>query len=103
MLKGGRAFLLLKNLRPVDRAQHKTVIQVCEVMLGKSFKSLTEQFESMRRKRNELTYEFGALLSKTEIKAALEDAEAWIHGIAQKVKEQNPQLDFPFSSGESQT
>ena len=37
MLKAGRALLFLKGLRPVDGAQHKTVVQVCELLLGQPF------------------------------------------------------------------
>ena len=96
MLKTGRALLFLYNLRPADGAQHKTVIQVCETILDKKFKSLAEQFERMRRKRNELTYEYGGLLSRAEVEAALHDAEIWIHAIAAKVKEKNPQFEFKF-------
>ena len=96
MLKAGRALLSLENLRPADGSQHKTVIQVCEVLLGEKFKSLAEQFETMRRKRNELTYEFGGLLSPSEIKASLKDAEDWIRAILGKVKEKNPQFDLPL-------
>lgn len=96
MLKAGRALLFMENLRPADGAQHKTVIQVCEFILGKAFKELASQFETMRRKRNELTYEYGALLSRIEIEAALNGAEAWIQAVAQKVKEKNPQFELPL-------
>ena len=96
MLKAGRSLLLLYNLRPADGAQHKTVIQVCGVMLGKSFQSLAEQFENMRRKRNELTYENGGLLSRSEVEHALRDAEAWIRAVAAKVHEKNPQFELKF-------
>ena len=96
MLKAGRALLFLEGLRPADGAQHKTVVQACEVFLGASFKNLAEQFETMRRKRNELVYEFGSLLSRPEVESALSDAEEWIHGIAKKVKDKNPQFELPL-------
>ncbi len=96
MLKAGRALLFLYGYRPADGAQHKTGIQVCEAILGKQFKSLAEQFESMRRKRNELTYEYGGLLSHSEVVQALQDAQEWIGAISQKVKEKNPQFELKF-------
>lgn len=96
MLKVGRALLFLYGYRPVDGAQHKTVIQVSEAILGKQFRSLAEQFESMRRKRNELTYEYGGLLSHSETLQALRDAEEWIRAVVSKVKEKNPQFEFTF-------
>ncbi len=50
----------------------------------------------MRRKRNELTYEYGGLLSHSQVVAALQDAEEWIRAIIQKVKEKNPQFELKF-------
>jgi len=97
MLKAGRALLLLENLRPADGAQHKTVIQACEVFLGPAFKNLAEQFETMRRKRNQLVYEYGGLLSHEEVELGLSDAEEWIRAISGKVREKNPQFELPLS------
>src|SRR4030067_3031349 len=57
MLKAGRALLLFKGYMPDDGAQHKTVVEVTSAILGNKFKNPTEQFETMRRKRNEMTYE----------------------------------------------
>lgn len=95
-LKAGRSLLFLNHLRPADGAQHITVIQVCECFLGVSFKSLAQQFESMRRIRNQITYEYGALLAHSEVEKALNDAEKWIRAIAGKVKEKNPQFELPL-------
>lgn len=94
MLKAGRALLHLKGLRPADGAQHRTVVQVCETLLGKSFVSLAAQFETMRRKRNQMVYEFGSLLSESEVRGALKDAELWIQAIAAKAKKENPQFEL---------
>ena len=57
MLKAGRALLLWKGYQPDDGAQHKTVVELTAVFLGSRFKALTKHFETMRRKRNEMTYE----------------------------------------------
>lgn len=96
MLKAGRALLMLEKLRPADGAQHRTVVEVCEIFLGSPFKHLAEQFETMRRKRNELIYEFGGLLSEDEIKASLKDAEEWLRAISRKIREKNPQFELPL-------
>ena len=97
MLKAGRALLFLEGLRPVDGAQHKTVVQVSEFFLGESFRSLAQQFETMRRKRNELIYDFGGLLSHAEVEAALKDAEGWIRAVVEKVQKKNPQFSLPLT------
>jgi len=64
MLKAGRALLLFMGYVPSDGSQHKTVVEMTNVFFGEKYQALTEHFESMRRKRNEFTYEDGGLLSK---------------------------------------
>jgi len=92
MLKAGRALLLLRGYRPSDGAQHKTVVEVTAKILGDNFRDLTEHFESMRRKRNEMTYEAGTLLSANESKSALSDAISLVKEISKEVKAKDPQL-----------
>lgn len=94
MLKAGRALLLITGYVLDDGAQHKTVVEVTSAILGLKYRSLTEHFESMRRKRNELTYEAGILLSKTEAEKAFLDAIALIKKVLVEVKERNPQLEL---------
>jgi len=94
MLKAGRALLLLNGYVPDDGAQHKTVVEMTAAILGPKYRSLTEQFETMRRKRNDLTYEAGTLLSKSEAQRAFSDAIELVKRILTEVKAQNPQLDL---------
>lgn len=96
MLKAGRALLLAQGYRPIDGAQHKTVVEVTGVILGEKYTGLTMQFETMRRKRNVLTYEAGGLLSASETKAAFEDAVLLLKEVLREVKAKNPQLDLEF-------
>ena len=96
MLKAGRALLLLKGYRPIDGAQHKTVVEVTGAILGEEYTDLTMHFETMRRKRNVLTYEAGGLLSASETKAAFEDAVLLLKEVLREIKVQNPQLDLEF-------
>jgi uncharacterized protein (UPF0332 family) len=96
MLKAGRALLLLNGYVPDDGAQHKTVVELTSAILGEKFRDLTEQFERMRRKRNDLTYQGGTLLSKSEAQNALSSAISLIQNILRKVKTQNPQLELKF-------
>ena len=94
MLKAGRALLLLKGYRPTDGAQHKTVVEMTGAILGDKYTSLISHFETMRRKRNELTYEAGALLSGSESKQALDDATLLVKNILKEAKSRNPQLEM---------
>lgn len=97
MLKAGRALLLLNGYVPDDGAQHKTVVEVTSTILGNEYKLLMGQFEIMRRKRNEITYEAGVLLSKSEAEKAFKDALELVKKISALVKSANPQLELKFN------
>ena len=94
MFKAGRALLLLSGYVPDDGAQHKTTVEMTAAILGAKYGSLTEQFETMRRKRNNLTYEAGTLLSRSEAQRAFSDAIELVKKILAEVKARNPQLDL---------
>jgi len=94
MLKAGRALLLLKGYRPTDGAQHKTVVEMTGAILGDKYTGLVSHFETMRRKRNELTYEAGTLLSGSESKQALDDATLLVKNILKQAKSRNTQLEL---------
>ena len=96
MLKAGRALMFLEGYRPTDGTQHKTVVEMTSVILGDKYRDLVDHFETMRRKRNKMTYEAGALLSKAEAQKAFSDAISLTQNILAKVKSQNPQLELPF-------
>ena len=67
-----------------------------KLILGDKYRDLVEHFETMRRKRNKMTYEAGALLSKSEAQEAFSDAISLTRNILTEVKSQNPQLELPF-------
>ena len=96
MLKAGRALLFFKGYIPADGGQHKTVVEMTSAILGENFRDLCDQFESMRRKRNELTYEAGLLLSDTDSQKAFADARQIVKGVLEEVKSNNPQLELEF-------
>jgi uncharacterized protein (UPF0332 family) len=96
MLKAGRALMLLKGYRPYGIAQHKTVVELTSAILGDKYRDLVEQFETMRRKRNEMTYETGVLLSNSEAQKALSDAIKLVQNILKEAKSLNPQLELKF-------
>ena len=96
MLKAGRALMLMRGFVPDDGAQHKTVVEMTSAILGDPYRDLTEKFETMRRKRNEMTYESGTLLSKSEAQKAFSDAIGLVKKIFTEAKSQNPQLELKF-------
>lgn len=92
MLKAGRALLLLKGYAPSGGGQHKTIVEITTSILGIQFQNLTNQFDTMRRKRHKITYEAGMLLSSSEVQKAFSDSILLVQKILEEVKSQNPQL-----------
>jgi uncharacterized protein (UPF0332 family) len=96
MLKAGRALLLLNGWVPEDGAQHRTVVEMTGALLGEKYSHIVNKFESMRRKRNDMTYEAGVLISNKEKEQAFEDAIALFKGCLETAKKKNPQMKIDF-------
>lgn len=96
MLKAGRALMLMKGFVPDDGAQHRTVVEMTSIILGERYRILTDQFETMRRKRNAITYEAGTLIPKSEAHKAFSDAIVLVKKILAEAKFKNPQLELKF-------
>ena len=88
--------MLLQGYVPDNGAQHKTVVEMTSAILGDRYEAITGHFETMRRKRNEMTYESGTLLSKSEAQKAFSDAMALVEKILAEIKSQNPQFELKF-------
>jgi len=96
MLHAARAFILLKGFRPADGFQHKTAVEFTAFFLGKEFKSLAEQFDRMRRKRNIFTYDVDISISKTDAINALNTATKFVDLMKELMQKENPQLEFKY-------
>ncbi|HCG76583.1 MAG: hypothetical protein COZ37_04730 [bacterium (Candidatus Ratteibacteria) CG_4_10_14_3_um_filter_41_18] len=97
MLYTGRALMLLKGYRAIGVNKHKTIVEFIGVYVGEEEKILMEKFDNMRKKRNLLTYEPWRLnISKTDAENALKSAREFVSFIMDKIKEENPQIEFKF-------
>jgi uncharacterized protein (UPF0332 family) len=96
MLRCGRAMVFIKEYRPSDGQQHKTVIELSGKILGDNFVDIFKKFDNMRRKRNQFTYDPFLPVSKLEANNALKIAEEFVKKIIEIVKKGNPQQNFIF-------
>ena len=96
MLHAGRALMLAKGYRPNNGYQHKTVVNFAAMVLGAEFKTLTQHFEKMRRKRNLFMYELSTSISETEVEIALKSAATFIAAVKNIIEKENPQFKFKF-------
>lgn len=92
MLKLARAVLFLNGLRPIDGRQHKTTIEVSGLILGDGFFKLISDFDTMRKKRNEFTYEPKFPLSEAEAKEAIASAEEFFTKVKNYLDKIDPQM-----------
>ena len=92
MLRAGRALMFSMGWRPKGREQHKTVVEFCTDVLGAEFKSLTDRFDRMRRKRNDFIYEPQRPIPRTEAEQSLGSAKMFVGQIKEKIAALMPQL-----------
>lgn len=92
MLRVGRALMFSLDYRPIDGQQHKTVVQFCGAILGKSFAQYVSSFDHMRKFRNKFTYdEAGILVSRQETEQSLKKAEMFVKEVTKFIQKKNPQ------------
>ena len=96
MLRMGRALLFSYGYLPVDRQQHKTVVEVTGKILGAKFSFVIKYFDRLRKKRNIFFYDSDDAHNFTEAKKAIEVAQELIAEIKSKIKTLNPQQEFKF-------
>jgi uncharacterized protein (UPF0332 family) len=92
MLRTGRALMFAEGYRPIDGAQHKTVIEFAGASLGDDFIKMVKRFDEMRQKRNEFTYSPDIPISSAEAREALNVAKDWVSQIQDILEKKNPQL-----------
>lgn len=96
MLRMGRALLFSYGYLPIERQQHKTVVEITGKILGPKFSLTIKHFNKLRKKRNIFFYDSEDARNFTEAKKAIEVAEELFIEIKDKIKALNPQQEFRF-------
>jgi uncharacterized protein (UPF0332 family) len=96
MLRMGRALLFSCGYLPVERRQHKTVVEATGKILGPKFSLVINYFDRLRRKRNIFFYDSEDSRNFTEAKKAIEVAAELLYEIRNKIKALNSQKEFKF-------
>lgn len=96
MLRIGRALLFSYGYLPVERQQHKTVVEITGKVLGPNFNLVIKQFDRLRKKRNIFFYDSEDAQNLTEAEKALETAKNLLVEVKNKIKALNPQQEFRF-------
>ena len=90
MLRAGRALLLLKGYRPADNSQHKTIVEMTSLIMGSSYKTITDHFDFMRQKEDELIYEHRNFLSELDAHDAFHNALLLLREVVTIIKKKDP-------------
>ncbi len=90
MLRAGRALLLLKGYKPADSSQHKTIVEMTSLIMGKSYKAITDHFDNMRQKQDELVYEHRSFLSELDAHDAFHYALLLLREVVKFIKREDP-------------
>ena len=96
MLRLGRALMFSYGYLPSDGQQHKTVVEITGKILGKDFDLLIKYFNRMRRNRNIFFYDSLDAHNETQAKKSFETAKELLEIIKEKIRKNNPHLDFKF-------
>ena len=96
MLRSGLALMFSEGFRPDIKDKHLTVVRFVSLILGDEFKSLINDYDFMRKKRNRFIYEPDIPCSMKEAKDALKTAEEFVDKISELIKEKLPQKEFNF-------
>ena len=90
MLRAGRALLLLKGYKPADSSQHKTVVEMTSLIMGTSYKTITDHFDLMRQKEDELIFEHRNFLSELDAHDAFHYALLLLREVVTIIKKEDP-------------
>jgi len=96
MLRSGLALMFSKGFRPEIKDKHLTVVRFATSILGHEFKTLTNNYDFMRRKRHRFIYEPEIPCSTQEAEDALKTAKDFVNAIYKLIKKKNPQLELDF-------
>ena len=96
MLRSGLAFMSAMGFRPDAPNKHEIVIKFTASFLGDEYRRLLNDYDFMRRKRNQLNYEPDLPCSRKEAASAIKTAQEFVEVIHKIIKRKNAQREFDF-------
>jgi uncharacterized protein (UPF0332 family) len=91
MLRSGLALMSSRGFRPEIKDKHLTIVKYTGAIVGKKYEDVMNDYDFMRRKRNNFIYEPDIPCSLTEAKNALVTARKFILLIDGLIKRHKPQ------------
>jgi hypothetical protein len=97
MLRSGLALMFCRGFRPEIKDKHLTIVKYTGAIVGKKYEGILNDYDFMRRKRNNFIYEPDIPCSLTEAKNALATARKFILLIDGIIKRHKPQREMDLS------
>lgn len=86
VLQASRAYMFAQGFRPASSEGHKNTFAFMRLALGKEYESLIAYFDRMRNKRNQAVYEVAGLITETEARNVLQEAENFVEMIRERLQ-----------------
>lgn len=99
LLRSGLALMFSKGFRPEIKNKHLTIVTFAGSVLGDEFKTLINDYDFMRKKRNRFIYEPDIPCSQKEAIDAIKTAEEFVKNITELIRKESPQREFNFKKG----
>lgn len=96
LLRSGLALMFSKGFRPEIKNKHLTIVTFAGSVLGDEFKTLINDYDFMRKKRNRFIYEPDIPCSQKEAIDAIKTAEEFVEKITELIRKGSPQREFNF-------
>jgi len=97
MLRTGLALMFSRGYRPEIKDKHLTIVKYTNSIVGQKFEEIMNNYDFMRRKRNNFIYEPDIPCSLKEAQNALETARNFVVLIIELIEHHNPQRKIRFS------
>ncbi|MFH0772585.1 MAG: HEPN domain-containing protein [Candidatus Omnitrophota bacterium] len=86
MLRSGLALMFSEGYRPEIKDKHQTIVKFASAVLGEEFKTIINDYDFMRKKRNRFIYEPSIPCSIKEARDAINTAEEFVNRIVELIK-----------------
>lgn len=96
VLRSGLALMFSKGFRPEIKDKHLTIVRFAGSILGDEFNKLINDYDFMRKKRNQFIYEPDIPCSIKEAKDAIKTAEEFVDKISKLIRGEPSQEKFNF-------
>jgi len=89
VLQASRAYMFNQGYRPAAAQGHKNTFAFMRIAMGKRYEDIITYFDRMRSKRNQAIYDVAGLITETEARNLLAEAEEFVKLICGRIGRKN--------------